>query len=63
VRLLNGTHTLSSGIAFLSGIDTVKNAMTNEHIRTYIDGLMATEISPAIPYQVTLHKQLLLPRL
>ncbi|KQC01251.1 tagaturonate reductase [Pedobacter sp. Hv1] len=53
VRLLNGTHTLSSGIAFLSGIDTVKNAMTDEQIKTYIDILMATEIGPAIPYQVT----------
>jgi tagaturonate reductase len=53
VRLLNGTHTLSSGIAFLSGIDTVKNAMTDELIKTYIEGVMATEIGPAIPYSVT----------
>jgi tagaturonate reductase len=44
---------LSSGIAFLSGIDTVKNAMTNEQIKNYIEVLMAIEISPAIPYQVT----------
>ncbi len=29
VRLLNGTHTLSCGIAVLSEIDTVKNAMTD----------------------------------
>ncbi|WP_316783607.1 tagaturonate reductase [Pedobacter frigiditerrae] len=53
VRLLNGTHTLSSGIAFLSGIDTVKKAMTNEQIKTYIEVLMRNEIGPAIPYQVT----------
>jgi len=53
VRLLNGTHTLSSGIAFLSGIDTVKKAMTNEQIKTYIEVLMTSEIGPAIPYQVT----------
>ena len=53
VRLLNGTHTLSSGIAFLSGIDTVKNAMTDELIKTYIEELMAAEIGPAIPYQIT----------
>jgi tagaturonate reductase len=53
VRLLNGTHTLSSGIAFLSGIDTVKNAMKNEQIKSYIDVLMASEIGPAIPYHVT----------
>lgn len=53
VRLLNGTHTLSSGIAFLAGIDTVKNAMKNETLKSYIDELMAQEIGPAIPYQVT----------
>ncbi|RZK55244.1 MAG: tagaturonate reductase, partial [Pedobacter sp.] len=53
VRLLNGTHTLSSGIAFLSGIDTVKNAMTNDQIKNYIEVLMRTEIGPAIPYNVT----------
>lgn len=53
VRLLNGTHTLTSGVAFLSGIDTVKNAMSNTQIRAYVETLMNTEISPAIPYQVT----------
>lgn len=52
VRLLNGTHTLSSGIAFLLGIDTVKSAMTNELMVNYIETLMATEIAPAIPYKV-----------
>ncbi|MGE6220469.1 tagaturonate reductase [Nubsella zeaxanthinifaciens] len=52
VRLLNGTHTLSSGIAFLLGIDTVKNAMSNELMSSYIETLMATEIGPAIPYEV-----------
>lgn len=52
VRLLNGTHTLSSGIAFLLGIDTVKNAMNNELMVNYIETLMATEIAPAIPYEV-----------
>lgn len=53
VRLLNGTHTLSSGIAFLLGIDTVKNAMGNELMSNYIETLMATEIGPAIPYEVS----------
>lgn len=53
VRLLNGTHTLTSGIAFLSGIELVKNAMTNTHIKNYIDVVMATEIAPAIPYQIS----------
>lgn len=53
VRLLNGTHTLTSGIAFLSGISLVKDAMQNEQIKDYIDAVMASEIAPAIPYEVT----------
>jgi tagaturonate reductase len=53
VRLLNGTHTLSSGIAFLSGINLVKDAMQNEQIKNYVDKVMAKEIAPAIPCQVT----------
>jgi tagaturonate reductase len=53
VRLLNGTHTLSAGIAFLLGVDTVKNAMNDRQIKDYIKTLMASEISVAIPYAVT----------
>jgi len=53
VRLLNGTHTLTSGIAFLSGISLVKDAMQNEQIKNYINAVMALEIAPAIPYEVT----------
>ena len=56
VRLLNGTHTLTSGIAVLSGIDTVKNGMSNTLIEVYITELMQREIAPAIPYQVNLEK-------
>lgn len=53
VRLLNGTHTLTSGVAVLLGIDTVKNAMDNKALVGYINDLMAKEIAPAIPYSVT----------
>lgn len=53
VRLLNGTHTLSAGIAFLLGIDTVKSAMESEQVKYYIETVMGSEISRAIPYQVT----------
>jgi len=52
VRLLNGTHTLCSGIAFLSGIETVTNAMEKDDLRTYVTQVMLTEIVPAIPYKV-----------
>lgn len=53
VRLLNGTHTLSSGIAFLAGIDTVKHAMDHESLKCYIEEVMANEIGPAIPYSIS----------
>ncbi|MHA4895979.1 tagaturonate reductase [Pedobacter sp. PWIIR3] len=56
VRLLNGTHTLACGIAFLSGIPTVSEAMNNMQIRNYIDQVMHSEIVPAIPYDVALEE-------
>lgn len=58
VRLLNGTHTLSCGIAVLSGIDTVKNGMKNELLHNYIGGLMQEEIARAIPYPIELKEAL-----
>jgi tagaturonate reductase len=53
LRLLNGTHTLSSGVAFLSGFATVKNAMDDLNMYNYISTLMKTEIAAAIPFAVT----------
>ena len=58
VRLLNGTHTLTSGIACLSGIDTVKNGMDNPDIVNFVEQVMRKEIAPAIPYQVSLDEAL-----
>ncbi|WP_432708579.1 tagaturonate reductase [Pedobacter sp.] len=52
VRLLNGTHTLSCGIAVLSGIDTVKNGMNEPTLYQYIKTVMQEDIIPAIPYEV-----------
>lgn len=53
LRLLNATHTLSCGVAFLSGINTVKEAMDDEHMEAFITELMKKEIAPAIPAAVT----------
>lgn len=52
LRLLNGTHTLSSGIACLAGIRTVKEAMDDKLMSEYINGVMRKEIALAIPYGV-----------
>ncbi|HYE56285.1 MAG TPA: tagaturonate reductase [Chitinophagaceae bacterium] len=52
LRLLNGTHTLSCGLAFLGGCDTVKQAMDDELMSPFITGLLHNELAPAIPYDV-----------
>ncbi|HKG07539.1 MAG TPA: tagaturonate reductase [Pedobacter sp.] len=52
VRLLNGSHTLTCGIAYLSGVETVNAAMRNEELRNYVTDVMHKEIIPGIPYQV-----------
>lgn len=53
LRLLNATHTLSCGVAFLSGIATVKKAMDDEHMEGFITKLMQKEIASAIPIDAT----------
>jgi len=55
LRLLNGTHTLSCAIAFLSGFKTVNEAMNNRAFAQFISQLMLNEIAPAIPYPVDEH--------
>ena len=52
LRLLNGTHTLSCGVAFLAGFDTVKRAMDDPKMAEFISSLMQEDIAPAIPYPV-----------
>lgn len=48
LRLLNGSHTFSCGLAFLAGFTTVKEAMENEHFSLYLKKLMYNEIIPSI---------------
>jgi tagaturonate reductase len=52
LRLLNGTHTLSCGVAFLAGFTTVKQAMGDKVLGNFVKQLMVTEIARAIPYPV-----------
>jgi tagaturonate reductase len=48
LRLLNGTHTFSCGLAFLAGFATVKEAMFNGEISLYVRRLMLLEIALAL---------------
>lgn len=54
LRLLNGSHTLSCALAFLSGFNTVKEAMDDKAFLQFITNLAFNEIIPAIPYQIDL---------
>ena len=48
LRLLNGSHTFTCGIAFLAGFQTVKEAMEDKDFAQYIKRLMYDEIIPSI---------------
>lgn len=48
LRLLNGSHTFTCGLAHLAGFKTVKQAMDNKVFATYISELMMQEIAPSI---------------
>lgn len=48
LRLLNGGHTLSCGLAYLSGFTTVRDAMRDELFVAYISNLMTQEIIPLV---------------
>ncbi len=54
LRLLNGTHTLSCGLAYLAGFGTVKQAMDDAAFSAFVSDLMLKEIAPSIPYDVPL---------
>ncbi len=48
LRLLNGAHTFTCGLAFLSGFKIVKEAMDDASFLAFITSLMNEEIVPAI---------------
>jgi tagaturonate reductase len=52
LRMLNATHTLSCGLACLSGFKTVKSAMEDPVFESYVQNLMMNEIGRAIPYSI-----------
>ncbi|RFS15481.1 tagaturonate reductase [Emticicia sp. C21] len=52
LRMLNGTHTLMCGMAYLSDFETVKEALADDLTEKFITILMTTEIVPAIPYKI-----------
>lgn len=50
LRLLNGTHTMTCGLAFFAGFKTVKDAMQVPAFSEFLTRMMEEEIGPSIPY-------------
>ena len=53
LRLLNGTHTLTCGLAYLMGFRTVKEGMQDPLLFAHVQGLMTQEILPVLPDYIT----------
>jgi len=52
LRLLNGTHSFNCGLAFLSGFNITREAITDKIFSVFAKNLMHTEIAKAIPYAI-----------
>jgi len=52
LRMLNATHSLSCGLAYVSGFKTVRSAMEDILFESYVRNLMMDEIAPAIPFAI-----------
>ena len=48
VKILNGSHTAMVPVAYLSGIDTVREAVTDEDVGKFVQELVNDEIKPTI---------------
>lgn len=51
LRLLNGTHTLSVPLAYLSDLNTVYEMMQNRQTEKFVQGLSLEEIAPTVPVE------------
>ncbi|CCH01731.1 tagaturonate reductase [Fibrella aestuarina BUZ 2] len=50
LRLLNGAHTLSCGLAQLAGCQTVRDTMQHQTLAAYVRSLLLAELVPGMPY-------------
>ncbi|HET9747383.1 MAG TPA: tagaturonate reductase, partial [Chitinophagaceae bacterium] len=55
LRLLNGTHTFNCGLAFLSGFDITREAVSDPVYGRFTKALMHDEIAKAIPFEIDEH--------
>jgi tagaturonate reductase len=52
LRLLNGTHTFNCGLAFLSGFNVTRDAVTDDTFAKFAKKIMHTEIAKSIPFTI-----------
>ncbi len=52
LRMLNAPHSLMCGLCFLSGFETVKEALSDPLMEKFITILMLTELAPALPENI-----------
>jgi len=52
LRLLNGTHSFNCGLAFLSGFNITREAVTDKVFSVFAKNLMHKEITRSIPYTI-----------
>lgn len=52
LRLLNGTHSLTCGLAYLSGKNLVRENMNDPQLSAFVERLMLQELALGIPYPV-----------
>ena len=52
LRLLNGTHSFNCGLAYLSGFNITREAVTDKVFSVFAKNLMHNEIAKAIPYKI-----------
>ena len=52
LRLLNGTHSLTCGLAYLCGSNLVRENMSDANLSAFAERLMLNELAEAIPYPV-----------
>lgn len=57
LRLLNGTHTFSCGLAYLAGFETVKEAMSDSEISLFVRRLMMLEIAHAVENEIITYNE------
>ncbi|MFT4032253.1 MAG: tagaturonate reductase [Siphonobacter sp.] len=54
LRLLNGSHSLTCGLNFISGKNAVRQSMADPLSARYVKELMFDELAPSIPYPIDL---------